>query len=501
MLTTRRIMIALLTLALLLLAAAAIVGPNLIWAFTVRPKPTINYRERLAAQIADTQKPGADGTTPLIEVLQLQGTWRQLYEDDLEAQLEDYDHNQICFGPYPRDNLAGKLRTLRQLDELGIAAPLDAVADADRFIPSLETDPQSDADPASLQSINLAGGFSQVRGVLWTRIATMRIASHRADWPDHLRATRHALALSAATDTRSLLIDRLIAIGQIQSVLREIRWGALDRPYPAAHSRALITEINRRLPLRPFQVILDAERLFTDDGLQQMYDGPPGTDARLIVTAASRIAGFDITKEAPDLSEWSPGAAKVSWTANLKWRQFPRRLAAEQTYEDVFAAAANRLKLPHPRGKPDPVPSANWLIELNMLGADVARVFQTAADTDEACRADVAGTLLLLAIEHHRALHEGIPPAHLDELVPAILPSLPKDPYAPDERFRYRLLTPADNDPHARPYLLYSVGPDARDNDAHDDADPFALPFVNAKTGTDIVINQPRAPERVESEP
>lgn len=497
---TRRLI--LIVVSALVLALAAFVGRELYWAATAHPTPTINYRERLASLIADSQKSGRDGTTPLLEAVRLKDEWHQDLEENPDAELEDYDHNQVCFGSFPRDNLTGKLRTLAELEALGISKHLDAVADADRFIPSLDTDPQNaDADPTSLQSINLAGGFSQLRSLLWTRLATMRIAAHNADWPAHLRATRHALALSVATDTRSLLIDRLVAIGQLQSVLREIRWGALDRPYPEHHCRALIDEINRRLPLRPFKVVLDSERLFIDDALQHMYDGPPGTDARLIVTAASRIAGFDITKEAPGLSNWSSDPVEVSWTSNLHWRRFPRRLAAERSYDDLFAVAAQRAALPHPRGKPAPVPSTDWLTKLSLLGSDFALMFQTAADTDEACRADVAGTLLLLAIERHRALHNAVPPANLDELAPAILPSLPQDPYAPDRRFRYRRLTPADNDPHARPYILYSVGPDAVDNNANDTADPYTLPFAGATTGADVVINRPRPPERTPSDP
>jgi len=495
----------LLTISALVLILAAIVGRELYWAATARPTPTINYRERLESLMADTQRPGRDASPALNKAISIEEQWAKAINDralaDPNATFEDFDFNQITFGTYPRPGLEAPLASLAEIERLGIADALDEVASADRFHCELRIDPNNpESDPTSLLNLDPAH-HSRLRQLLWTRLATMRIAAHNADWPAHLRATRHALALCVAIDSRSLLMDRLLAIPHVQATLREIRWGALDGTYPESHCNALINEINRRLPLRPFQIILDAERLYVEDQLQRMYEGPPGADTRIVITAASQIFGFNLSKHPPSISDWTPTPPTVHWTANLHWRRFPRRLAAERSYNDLFAVAAQRTILPHPRGESAPVPSADWLTKLTEVGMNVSSSFQITADADDACRADIAGTLLLLAIERHRALHAGAPPAALDALVPDILPTLPADPYAPDHRFRYLLLTPADIKPDTPPYLLYSVGPDAVDNNANDTADPFTLPFVGARNGSDVVINQPRAPERAESEP
>lgn len=73
------------------------------------------------------------------------------------------------------------------------------------------------------------------------------------------------------------------------------------------------------------------------------------------------------------------------------------------------------------------------------------------------------GELLLLAIELHRATHNGNPPPSLTALVPDILPALPQDPFAKEGTFRYRVLDPSTN-PRGHAYILYSVGLDATDN-------------------------------------
>jgi hypothetical protein len=65
---------------------------------------------------------------------------------------------------------------------------------------------------------------------------------------------------------------------------------------------------------------------------------------------------------------------------------------------------------------------------------------------------------LALYLGAYRADH-GQYPAKLDQLVPDYLPGLPKDLYAPDP-YRYRL-TPEG-------CLLYSVGPNGRDDNGRD---------------------------------
>jgi hypothetical protein len=69
--------------------------------------------------------------------------------------------------------------------------------------------------------------------------------------------------------------------------------------------------------------------------------------------------------------------------------------------------------------------------------------------------ADATRILLALALHTH---DHGAPPETLDGLVPAYLPVLPTDPFAPDGRFRY---IPG---PTMRDIVLYTVGWDGKDD-------------------------------------
>jgi hypothetical protein len=71
----------------------------------------------------------------------------------------------------------------------------------------------------------------------------------------------------------------------------------------------------------------------------------------------------------------------------------------------------------------------------------------------------IGGTRLLAAIHVYRARH-GEHPRSLADLVPGVLAELPRDPFAPDGAFRYRVLPDGG-------FALYSVGRDGVDNDGH----------------------------------
>lgn len=65
---------------------------------------------------------------------------------------------------------------------------------------------------------------------------------------------------------------------------------------------------------------------------------------------------------------------------------------------------------------------------------------------------------LVLAIEIYRGQHGGLPPT-LDALTPDVLAEAPRDPWAADGRYVYRL-----DDASPLGYVLYSVGPDGIDD-------------------------------------
>ena len=95
----------------------------------------------------------------------------------------------------------------------------------------------------------------------------------------------------------------------------------------------------------------------------------------------------------------------------------------------------------------------------------------------------------MLALERYWARHDRYPDS-LDDLVPEILAEPIADPLG-NPTFGYRLL---DNDPHGRPYLLYSFGWDHTDDQGACDEDKPGAALDIDSIGVDLVINQVREP-------
>ena len=92
------------------------------------------------------------------------------------------------------------------------------------------------------------------------------------------------------------------------------------------------------------------------------------------------------------------------------------------------------------------------------------------------CRA----TMLGLAVERFRNLHNGALPAKLEELTPALIPEIPRDPFD-DQPMRYQKLE--------RGFCVYSVGPNGKD-DGGDGTLSYPLPRTKIDDITFSVQNR-----------
>lgn len=87
------------------------------------------------------------------------------------------------------------------------------------------------------------------------------------------------------------------------------------------------------------------------------------------------------------------------------------------------------------------------------------------------------GRRLALAIEIYRGQHGGLPPT-LDALTPEVLAEAPRDPWAADGRYVYRL-----DDASPLGYVLYSVGADGVNDGGVRDG-----PMLSPEPGTDQLL-------------
>ena len=108
---------------------------------------------------------------------------------------------------------------------------------------------------------------------------------------------------------------------------------------------------------------------------------------------------------------------------------------------------------------------------------------------EDALQVEVRATLVMIAIAEYK-VRQGKYPVHLDDLVPEIVAAVPFDPLT-GGAFGYRL-TP--DDPHGRPYLLYSTGLDRNDDGGDFDSADSLRCVVDPNARTDYTVNQPRRP-------
>ncbi len=180
----------------------------------------------------------------------------------------------------------------------------------------------------------------------------------------------------------------------------------------------------------------------------------------------------------------------------------PGRERAMAQINDLFVRA-QRLAESTPRTRPDVALSmANWATTLPeeavLVGIFGPELLRSMLTRDHAA-AVIPGVRTMLAIERFR-LRTGAYPRTIDEVLPpnADTPEAktPRaalaDPFNPQAApMTYRLVDPA-SDPLARPYVLYSLGSDFKDNDAtpHPMSNLAAID-PSAGSDVDLIINLP----------
>ena len=122
---------------------------------------------------------------------------------------------------------------------------------------------------------------------------------------------------------------------------------------------------------------------------------------------------------------------------------------------------------------------------LNMLMPAVGRMI----DSRDAMDCEIAGTIIMLALEQYRA-ETGKYPDSLENLTQEILEDIPLDPFSV-EGFVYRKRS---DDPLGKGYVLYSIGADGVDNHAATDSiEPRKALSDRHGLGLDFVLNAPKS--------
>ncbi|MCH8005445.1 MAG: hypothetical protein IH888_04335, partial [Planctomycetes bacterium] len=345
------------------------------------------------------------------------------------------------------------------------------------------------ADPPPLFSTTRHSELSQFRALAQARVASMRLAFRDGDRAEGVAAFEQTLALARACSSQTFMIDHLsgMAIGNL--AVLHMRYELMEGSLDAAACRAVLDALDRQLSLPRPHVALEGERAILLDMIQWTFTDDGHGDGRLDVGKFDQFAtGTGVSSPAPSLgtvpSFFLAGRAETTALVNefydgvvAESKLYPLARAESRFDADLFVPRLGRrhvlLRVM--------LPATGRFLD----NADVARV-------------RIQGFRIMVALEAYRARHAAYPDA-LGRLAPEFLAEVPVDPThgAP---FRYRLLS---DDPHGRPYLLYSTGIDQTDDRGVDldeagdwkDRGWFAALVDPNVTGVDFVINHPRPKE------
>jgi hypothetical protein len=260
--------------------------------------------------------------------------------------------------------------------------------------------------------------------------ARMHLFAARGDWAQFVQTFEDGLAVGRGLTGQCDMISRLIGDMDQTTVFSEAKQELLAGKVNADVAQKLLAAIERQ-PLPRFGYSLEGERMRGLQLIDEFYDDAAASASKKALDDLEPIVG----SRAEDAKVW-----------NEYFDAWAKVLGSDDTARSAASAALQRIYTMVSEGPESKTKYA--LISVIIPAIDKARPQRGEALRD--------GLRTMLALEIWRSRHEGYPET-LDVLVPAILPSVPKDPFDPAHSLRYRREGQTK-------YLLYSVGYDGTDN-------------------------------------
>ncbi len=305
--------------------------------------------------------------------------------------------------------------------------------------------------------------------------AIMRWARMEHDDARVVRAFEHSLALARVLAHQLTLIDRLVAESVVAMTLRPVTEFAVSGSCDAETMRGMSRAIERQLPLPSIELALLGERFMLVDYVERTH---------------SAGAGYLLPEE---IERWGVGRGASPTIRNVPGLFEPRKdetLALIDEITDLVVSAARTRWVERDSDVFDAIEQRSFG---NPILEHLVPAYAKAVRTIDAGQAQLDGARLVLAVETYRLDHGGELPDALEALVPSYVAELPEDAYAPDGRYRYRILDEPDQ--HLRAYLVYTVGRDGEDNEGAEHPDDTEAGLRGSTLlieGHDFVFNRPR---------
>ncbi len=386
----------------------------------------------------------------------------------MTAEDSELDFGRVYGGQSLSEALGPERLAIGLLRERGV---FDRFGEFAAGVPGLQRLPGD--GPLDISSLDW---LSTARHLAQARVASMRFAAAEGDQVEAVAALEQTLALSRTVAWQPYVLTYLTATAIDALALAELSFELGERAFDESQCRRLLDVLDRHEAFPPVAYPLEGERLYFQDWMQWAYSDDGRGDGYLVGTVPC-----------------DPGAPRGRSLPGSAASRF--LLASRAETAAVQSGLMDRLidiseKIPAERplllraesSFVDDLPRRH--VALRELTGALGHV--VLLDAANVIRRE--GARVMVGLEMFRARH-GVYPDTLNDLVPEIFAAPPADPLH-GLPYGYRKLR---DDPEGRPYLLYSVGLDGRDDGGREPADHRAAARNPDARNADFVINRTRA--------
>lgn len=340
---------------------------------------------------------------------------------------------------------------LSELDQLRAFTSLDHLTPDSRCVAPRASGPLLD------EVIDELGPLRATTALLLARMRLALIDDDGARAADSLRWT---LNINRAALGRGSLISGLVAMAGRESMAHEIRRAVVAGTVGDREAALLLKTLTAHLSPIDLAWLFDCERCMTLDAIDWFF--------------AEQAAGADVLKDVGVIAPRQEQQRLANRFFESSKAMLSDDRAIREAAREELAGIQQTIDASKDGARYEPLSTL-------MPALDKVRGTQRNGALHQ------SGTMIMLALEIHRA-REGRYPQSLDELAPAIIPIVPKDPLAADGLFRYKRLA-ADGGSPRDGYILYSVGFDGEDNEGKEHPTHRITGLSPSGRGYDWVIN------------
>jgi hypothetical protein len=462
-----------------LVALLCWLGYAVAWALTAGPVITCGPARRMEALAAAAQPPG-ENAWPLAKELSalVGGAQADASVSGHAVDPATREAFAAVFGRADEEFVAEHQRMATLLRERGASDLLKRAAS----LPNMVRPRQVRADAPMMFSSMIDAGrlFTLAR----LRLASMRIALSAPEHNEAVEAMHEAAFVARAYSHQATCLEQLIGWGVARDACRQVREALAEHRLDAPilqRLRALIRD--EVAALGPPSLGLEGNKQLYLDVIQRIHADDGRGDGRLLLSQLDE-AGLTEVTSVPLLG----GRGPVPRIANLAGFLLPGRRETTGLVEQYYGGLIRKSRLPPRARTADAFDPRAFVVRHgphNFIVPLLAPATEAGLWSHGAARCEIAGTLVVIAIELHRAA-TGQLPGTLDELVPKHLESPAVDPVS-GAGFVYRR--------SGEDYTLYGVGVDGADDGGKTSPGDPAPALLPRGAGLDFVLHDaaPRA--------